>query len=481
MSDWIFSMKDVLSLLQQDGYIRERIPNSGELRCSCPSCGRGKKIDRSFCVDLDTETYHCFKCELKGRFSQNLYAELYNIDRASATKEIMSRLGIDSKTAFPRRERHISAPVASLDYEAEIAPAETRDKVYRTVLNQLSLSEKHKEALLNRGLTEREIIELGYKTFPGNDVQTVWNIVDALKEQKLSPEGCAGFYKTKKKNLWFCKNPMKDVIMVKYLSFNNKLTGFQMRRNNEDLREGDEKYMWWSSKRNNHGSKPAGMIHYACDFEKNNNGEWHPKIYEGESGEKYMCLTEGAMKADIAHTISGKPFIGLPGVSIIKDLEADLPKLKALGVTTFIICFDMDQLMNFNVLRFTESLAKMLLDNGFKVKNGSIWDATYKTVSGNFQNFDSVTDFVFTSKTLKEAVEDERLESIIDELISYGKLNVYFAVSDSFTKEDKERYSTLLKLAKSKHMKSCKYVQFSIKYKGIDDFFAGTLRNVEYI
>ncbi len=476
MSNWIYLMKDVLFLLQYDGYIRENIPNSGEFRCSCPSCGSGKKIDRSFCVDLDTETYHCFKCELKGKFSQNLYAELHNIDKATARKEIMSRLGIDTRTAFPKKERHNFEPVASIETETKIAPVKTRNNVYRTVLRQLSLSDKHKKDLLNRGLTEREISTLEYKTFPGNNIESVWKIINALAKQKLNPEGCAGFYKTKR---WVCKKPMKDVIMVKYISFDNNLTGFQMRRNDEYLKKEDEKYLWWSSKKEDHGSKPAGMIHYACDFEKNAKGEWQPKVFEGKSGEKYMCITEGAMKGDIAHTISGKPFICLPGVSIQKDLEKDLPKLKKIGVTTFIICFDADQLMNINVLKQTKRLADMLEDNGFKTINGTLWNLTYKTILNNYQKFDLFYDFIFTSETLKEAIEDEKLNDILDKLVSYDRLNIFFVLSDRFTKEDKERYTELLKLSKSKNMKSCKYVQYSIRYKGVDDFFAGTQRNVK--
>ena len=361
MNDWIYSMRDVLSLMQQDGYFPERIPGSGEYRCSCPICGRGKKINKSFCVDLNSEIYHCFSCSTKGKYSTNLYAEVNNIDRAAANNEILSRLGIDTKTAYPKRERRIDAPVASIDAEAEVASIMTRDKVYRTVLRQLSLSEKHKEDLLNRGLTEREISELGYKTFPGNDTKTVWKIVDALEKENLNPEGCAGFYKTKNKNVWFCKYPAKDVVMVKYMAFDNKLSGFQMRRNNEDLLDGDGKYMWWSTKGENHGAKPAGMIHYACDFEKNEKSEWQPKVFEGKSGKKYMTITEGAMKGDIAHMISGKPFICIPGVSIIKDLEKDLPKLKELGITAFILAYDIDQLMNINVLKHLKVLAETLV------------------------------------------------------------------------------------------------------------------------
>ena len=223
------------------------------------------------------------------------------------------------------------------------------------------------------------------------------------------------------------------------------------------------------------------MIHYACDFEINTNGAWQPKVFEGKSGEKYMCITEGAMKGDIAHMISGKPFICIPGVSIHKDLEKDLPKLKKIGVTTFIICFDADQLMNINVLKQNKKLSEMLMAHGFKVKNGTLWNLTYKTILNNYKKFDLFYDFIFTSKTLKKAIEEKKLNDILDELISLGRLNIFFVLSDRFTKEDKERYSELLKLAKSKNMKSCKYVQYSIKYKGVDDFFAGTQRNVKYV
>ena len=482
---WIYSMRDVLSLLQQDGYFHEGIPMRGEHRCSCPKCG-GKKIDKCFKIDLDTESYGCFKCGWVGKYSQNLYADLNGIDRASASKEIMGRLGIDPTAAYPKRERKITPMNDSIETEAEVASVDVRNKVYRTTLRCLNLSDKHKNDLLNRGLTEREISELGYKTFPGEAsgkeaaVKTVWKITDQLKEKKFNPEGCAGFYKTKNKNLWFCKIPKNDVIMVKYMSFDNKLTGFQQRRNNEDLREGDEKYLWWSSKKENHGAKPAGMIHYAVDFEKTEEG-YKPKLFTGASGEKYMCITEGAMKGDIAHMISGKPFICLPGVGIYKDLIADLPRLKELGVTTFMICYDTDQLMNINVLRHQQKLAELLVEAGFKVKNGTVWDLKYKTVQGDVKKFSLEDDFVFTPKTLKEAVEDEKLESILNELSASGRSNLFLAISDRFDKESKELYSKLLLAAKKGGFKSCKYVQYKITYKGIDDFYAGTQRNVEYI
>ena len=483
MSNYIYSMSQVLNILAQDyGYTQFNTALKGtEIRCRCPKCG-GKKIEKNFGVNLDNEIYNCFSCGFSGRFSTNLYAELLGIDRAEANKEIMGRLGITKDQAYPRRQR--KAPEVRDSVEAETvyeAPIEMKDKVNRCMLRTLSLSERHLKDMLDRGLTEREVSELGYKTLPGDDIKTVWKIEDAIKENKLSPEGVAGHYLTPKKAQWILNYPKKDVILVKYMTMDNKLAAFQERKNNEDLRPGEEKYCWLTSNGKNHGSKPSQMVHYAVDFEKDEDGNYRPKLFEGQSGKKYMCITEGAMKADIAHMISGKPFIALPGVGILKGLEKDLPRLKELGVSDFIICYDTDQIMNINVLKNLEKLEKMLYDAGFKVQNGTIWDLVYEKVDGKKAKFSLDSDFVFTRKTLKKAIEDETLDSVLEDVMKLGRNSLYFAIPDVFSKEDRDLYSTLLNKAKTAKFKSCRYVRYKITYKGVDDFYAGQKRNVVYV
>ena len=50
--------------------------------------------------------------------------------------------------------------------QASLAPLEERDRVYRALLNRLTLAPDHRENLLSRGLTDEAIERLGYKSTP---------------------------------------------------------------------------------------------------------------------------------------------------------------------------------------------------------------------------------------------------------------------------------------------------------------------------
>ena len=50
--------------------------------------------------------------------------------------------------------------------QASLAPLEERDRVYRALLNRLTLAPDHRESLLRRGLTDEAIERLGYKSTP---------------------------------------------------------------------------------------------------------------------------------------------------------------------------------------------------------------------------------------------------------------------------------------------------------------------------
>lgn len=50
--------------------------------------------------------------------------------------------------------------------QASLAPLDERDRVYRALLNRLTLAPDHRENLLRRGLTDEAIERLGYKSTP---------------------------------------------------------------------------------------------------------------------------------------------------------------------------------------------------------------------------------------------------------------------------------------------------------------------------
>lgn len=472
-----YTMSDVLSLCN--------IPHKRgtEIRIPCPFCGKKNKLDTNMGINMETQVYSCFSNpDHRGKFAVTFYAKYFGISNADAHKEICSQLGINPKMNYEHRTREIPKVEASVDlHEGETAPLDDRDKTYRTLFSMFTLDPLDKEELLNRGLTQEEIELLGYKSTTSDDIKVYFDITKRLEDAGCKLDGVAGFYRSKSKNYPMFNYYYKG-IMVPYVSFEKKITSYQIRRRKEE-----PKYMWQTSVSTEefiriNGVSPTGNVHYACDFAKDKDGNYYPIPKDGASGKKYMCITEGAMKADIAHCISGIPFIGVAGTNATQSLIDDLPRLKEIGVTDFLMCFDEDQLVNVNVLSSLNKLSNQLFEAGFNVQNGSVWNIIYKEYKGDYAKFDIMSDFVFTPETLQNAIADKRLSDILKSLFELGRTNIYFALFDNnITQEDRENYKVLLELAKERKFASCKFVQWKLQYKGIDDFYAGTERNIEYV
>lgn len=480
--EWPYRISDVMGLLSM------QTPKSKSVRVACPFCGNTKS-ERTLSVDTETEVFHCFRCGESGRSGAVLYSKVMSMSTKDAHHEICSALGIDEKGSMKERVRIVAPIAASIDTkETPVASAELRDLAYSKMLSILPLSAEHKEKLLERGLFEGEIDELGYKSLvKTEDGKEQFKIPETITKENISVNGVPGFYRTKNKGI-----PILNIIngiTVPYIDVNGNITGIQIRRNDEDIKEGESKYYWLSSKEKLGGTKPAGMIHYACDFLEEN-GKKFPLFKKGKNGLTYALITEGAMKADITHKISGLPVIAIPGVSILKGLEADLPRLKELGVSGFCICFDKDQITNLNVLKAQERLAQTLAAAGFEVKNATTWDNSYlrmASIEGKAEyvlsGFSNELDFAFTPKTLSEAIEDERLGQILMDLIEMGRKTIILAFEDKEMVKDpknKEMYKTLYKMAKEMGF-ACSYGIWELLHKGIDDFYAEMERNVKYI
>ena len=59
-----------------------------------------------------------------------------------------------------------------------------------------------------------------------------------------------------------------------------------------------------------------------------------------------VLLTEGPLKADVIHYITGQTVIAVPGVNSLKHLKETLEYLQSQGTTKVMTCFDMDYLKN---------------------------------------------------------------------------------------------------------------------------------------
>ncbi len=108
-------------------------------------------------------------------------------------------------------------------------------------------------------------------------------------------------------------------------------------------------------------------------------------------GVETVYLTEGVMKADIAHCLSvelGHPcaFVGLTGVGNYNQYVRALEELRECGVTRIKVAFDMDAFTNENVMAARERVLKTGTEAGFDMAPLR-WNPCYKGIDDLLLSF----------------------------------------------------------------------------------------------
>lgn len=315
--------------------------NAEEYLARCPFCGDSDTPEHGHLyLNVTKDAYHCVRCGAGG-YAIGLYAECNRISKQEAYKELtcenrVTPLVFEKK--IPKTLQH------------EIANIEVRDKTYRAFLSKLNLNKEHLKNLLKRGLPWETIAINGYKTLPADET-VHQKICSELITEGYTLEGVPGFYINEKGQWDFIYNkgfliPVRDVY--------GRIQGFQVRLDDAEKR----KYIWFSSKNKNKGT-PA-------------------HAWQGVHGNlsKVVIITEGPLKADIAHYLSRYTFVSVAGVTAIKGIEE---VLRALGAEKVYIAYDMDLLTNKGVQIAKAKLEEKLKAAGFKVYTKT-WDPAYKGI-----------------------------------------------------------------------------------------------------
>jgi hypothetical protein len=346
-------MRELVDVTMQDVLDRVRITvlkqRGNELNCLCPYCDEPHRREGHLYINVVKDTFICHKCGRQGNALQ-LYALLTNQDTKEAYKELAQEISSGTK-----RLHHIQYKLHYTQSQQKyIAPPETRDKVYREFLKLLQLNEEHKVDLLRRGLSEVAIKIKQYKTLFVEKEKRL-EICKTLQEKGLSLEGIPGFFKHKTTGEWDFIPFHGYVIPVKNL--NGQIVGLQVRMDEPAL----SKYRWFSSSSSKDVGTPAeANLHIT-----------------GTAEDGTVYLTEGVLKADVAAYLSGKMFIGLPGVSschkqLLETLQAIKPKMTVLA-------FDMDYEEKIEVKANVEKVKKLLAENNIKFKQ-IMWDKQFKGI-----------------------------------------------------------------------------------------------------
>lgn len=261
-----------------------------------------------------------------------------NIPRDKVRQELVNRLGGGESNCSYRANRKKKIQPRPKPAEIPQAPLvgiETRDRVYRALLNKLSLATDHRENLLGRGLTDQEIERLEYRTTP---MEGFHALAKALMDEGYNLFGVPGFYRDQD-GRWTMAIYLRG-IMIPCRDRLGRIQSIHIRLDKKMKKGG--KFLPFSSMDKLDGVGSKNWCHMA--------GPVQECIY----------LIEGYMKADIVHFFTGQTVLATPGVTSIQHLETTLKELTRLGVRHVMTCFDMDYLKNWHVEAAYSNLIELL-------------------------------------------------------------------------------------------------------------------------
>ena len=461
--------------------------SQGSYDITCPFCG----AERRFNVNPNLNVAKCNKTG-DGYNTTTLHAALTGLDNKTALADLYKRWeGLPSDAQV---KLSVSA-TQNNDYLIP-APLEIRDKIYRAFLNELTLSEKHREDCLKRGLTDDEIRRLNLKTVPITQLHSAAykavyesGVITELKNKKWGIPGFTDLHDPEKVSVRGRRNGYFIPVMTR----DGLISGMQIRYDplpenaSDKEKENYRKYTWYSSAEKETGCSVTGCenIHFS--------GEWNviPET---------INLTEGVLKADVASFLSGKPFMGLVGVSNTGQLKDELFRMlffsekKELLVDIYV---DMDYREKPEVASALSNIKKCINKTGthdYRIKASENVDAIYIYSGETYKDGSLCIDLSLPEKFIvyldqklldKKYYQTYKNSIVIDPDFISSIKNSEHTIRVVKINEDFKNYSLLSLENKKEILRNnlCAMVTFEKtgsfkyrtrvwdhKYKGIDDY-----------
>ncbi len=310
MSGFDYDIRDVVRILN----LRIRRKNSRSYDVDCPFCGyKTGKMN----INIEKNVFRCNYCDEHGGML-DLYGKLYNLTKSEANRQIREALNLGQyRDTYEKPERTLEPPLV---INSELAPPEKLHETYSSLLSMLTLSKKHQEDLLDRGLTEEQIAEQNYRSVPLFGIKS---LVKKLMERGCTVQGVPGFYQYKDESWTLNVSARSSGVLIPIVSPEGRIQGFQIRL--DHIRDG-RKYIWLSSANYPQGVSSGSPVHII-----------------GSLDEEMVYITEGALKGTIAHYLSGNTFICVAGVNQSRHLEPILSALQQRNLNFVYEAYDMDK------------------------------------------------------------------------------------------------------------------------------------------
>ena len=315
-----------------------------EVEATCPFChdhGPGKY---HLSLNTATDQYRCHLCGAHGN-SVTLYARLMGV----TNREAYQALKQEGKV-YPMSRREASPS----DAERQPLPLEQRHEAYTAMLDHLTLLDKHRENLLERGLSEERIQANQYRSMPETEAgrRLLAALLRSCVHELLGLPGFRTYYGD-----WTITGPKGFLIPVR--NKNGLIQGMKIRLDDAD--KPNRKYRWLSSRDLPNGTRSYSYIHVT-----------------GDTTQKRAFLTEGPLKGDVASYLAHDAlFVCVGGVNAIRGLKKTL---MGLGVSRVVEAMDMDQMTNPDVRNAVLAMRREVQAiKGLKYTKYT-WDPAYKGI-----------------------------------------------------------------------------------------------------
>ena len=372
-SDFPFTIMDVAQLLQLR--IRRRQPDS--VYADCPVCGdqRGKMN-----LNLARNVWRCNYCGAHGGMLA-LYAQVRNTTNSDAYREICESLltgetgwgyGTNGKMAGAEdsvKESPVSDRLPeNLPQQSNLASPQQIHQTFSLLFGMLKLSPKHQVHLQSekRGLTSQQIETLGFKSTP--PYYLCRSLTSRLIAQGCTVQGVPGFYQDKQGNWTVAFSTRAAGILIPAVGLDGLYCGAQILLD-IPLKDKDDppdkpgaKYIWLSSV-----SKPMGA------------SSGSPVHFVGDPFARTVYVTEGLLKADIAHCLMHRSFVAIAGANNVQRLDAVFKLLAQNGTELIVEAHDIDKFSNKMTAKGSSEIYRLARKNGLECQRLT-WNPNYKGI-----------------------------------------------------------------------------------------------------
>lgn len=371
--DFPFGILDVVELLHL--HIRRRQADSAYT--DCPFCGdrRGKMN-----VNFVKNVWRCNYCGEHGGML-NLYARVNNTTNSEAYREICDALqagdtswgygGAESADAYagvPAREPHAGGQPDMGITQAERASPQEIHQTYSLMLGMLSLNSAHRAHLRSekRGLADEQIDSLGFKSTPPYFLCR--SLTERLIKQGCRVEGVPGFY-LHEGGYWTAKFSSRTAgILIPAIGIDGLIHGMQIlldvpfKGRDDPPEKAGTKYIWLSSSAKNMGVTSGSPVHFI-----------------GNPFARTIYVTEGILKADIAHVLLNRSFVAVAGANNVAQLGSLFALLAQNGTELIIEAHDMDKYSNEMIAKGSSKIYLLARQHGMECRRLT-WNPNYKGI-----------------------------------------------------------------------------------------------------